>query len=277
MGEPGYLQTERVSLFTLRHAPSPPCRGLILQLPAFTEELNTCRRVCAQAARRFAEQGWMVWQFDPTGCGDSGGDQRQTCWQDWVSDAQQVLQHALHDPQVPAHTPVWLWGVRAGALMSADLLSKVQDWAGPRPVHLLWWQPQLLGKQILQQWLRVDSAQAWLGQAPQGSSPASAQLAQGRAVCVGGYTLTPELAADLAAPRSPPTPPQPAPARLVWLDVQPSDTPSPASERQLEAWRAAGWLTTWSAAQAPLFWQAPGRENAPELAELSLAQLEATC
>lgn len=272
-GEPGYLHTARGSLFTLRHPPERPCQGVILHLPAFTEELNTCRRVSAQAARHFASQGWWVWQFDPTGCGDSAGDMAQASWQDWVQDAQAVLQHALREPDLPEQAPICLWGIRAGALLCADVLPAAQALAGQRPVHLVWWQPQLHGKQILQQWLRVGSAQAWLGQTQGTGADAAGALARGESVCVGGYTLSASLAADLNAARSVTPPPSHECARLVWLDVQASAEPSPGNARLLDTWQSQGWQAQWEPVNGPLFWQAPGREDAPALAESSLRLL----
>ena len=143
-----FLPTRNGSLFCLYHAPQGPVqRGQVLHLHPFAEELNTCRRISAQFARALAEAGFAVLQFDMYGCGDSEGDFGDATWATWRNNAQDALvelQRRAGEPTEAA--PLWLWGVRSGALMSADMLPNMDA-----PCHVLWWQPVVSGQQVLQQ------------------------------------------------------------------------------------------------------------------------------
>src|SRR5690606_33485344 len=102
-------------------------------------------------------------------------------------------------------------------------------------------------------------------------------LAQGQAVDIAGYTLGPALAQGLGEARLQP-PPLPQPGRLVWLEVSPQETPvlSPAADKPLAAWRAAGWRVQAQAVNGPAFWQTVGADEAPALIHATLAALAST-
>jgi uncharacterized protein len=279
VGLPGYLQSPSGRLFSLMHQPSSAaCTGLVLHIPPFAEELNTCRRVSAQTARAMAQAGWAVCQFDPSGCGDSEGELEDVRWSDWLDDAEAALRAGLNTANVAHDAPIWIWGVRSGALLAAQLLTRLKHtdrdqtaWCGAHPIHMLWWQPVLSGKQVLQLWLRLHSAQAWLGhRADPAPSPAE-RLSKGETVFVGGYPISAALAQDLQAATCP-SPPE-APGSLVWLDTQATDAPTAGVERGLAPWSDAGWRTSWRAVSGPFFWQTMGQEDAPALVAASLHAL----
>ncbi len=267
-----FLPTRRGSLFCLYHHPKGPVqRGQVLHLHPFAEELNTCRRISAQFARALAEAGFAVLQFDMYGCGDSEGDFGDATWATWRNNAQEALTELHRRAGEPTKAaPLWLWGVRSGTLMSADML---QDMSAP--CHVLWWQPVISGQQVLQQWLRLNAAKAWLGQGPSGKalSP-SDQLKQGQTVHVAGYTITPALAQSLtAATLQTGAPAMGAYARLLWMELtasEPDDLP-PAVTRHARIWQNAGWAVTTQALACAPFWQQFGDTDAPALAQASLA------
>jgi uncharacterized protein len=280
IGQPEHIHTPSGGLFALFHpAAHTPSAGMVLHLPPFAEELNTCRRVSAQAARAMAQAGWSVCQFDPSGCGDSGGELDAARWADWIDDALATLQTGLTRWPLPPGAPICLWGVRSGALLAAHVCARLAERASEtsvhlsgHPIHLMWWQPVLSGKLVLQQWLRLHSAQAWLGHTSgQTTSPAQS-LAQGHAVSVGGYPISAALAQDLNAATCPaPTMPT---GHLIWLDVQEGATASLSTERGLDTWRQAGWAISWRPIVGPAFWQSIGQEDAPGLLEVSVQSLK---
>ena len=263
--------------FCLFHTPQPgtTVRGRVLFCHPFAEELNTTRRTVARQARAMADAGFAVLQIDLLGCGDSSGNFADATWPAWLADLQ--LAHAWLSDQQLATGPLWLWGMRAGALLASELAATL-----PEPANLLFWQPFASGQQQLQQFLRLHSAGQWLaGDKTDGAkkpdTPAQ-QLAQGQRVHIAGYPLSPLLAQGLASAKLQPPAQQP-PGRLVWLELghQAASTPalSPATEKQIADWRQAGWQVTEKTVVTPAFWQTVDAEAAPELIPATLAALTA--
>ena len=63
--------------------------------------------------------------------------------------------------------------------------------------------------------------------------------------------------------------------RLVWLELSPQIKPvlGPASEKQLAAWRDAGWTVHTKVLNGPLFWQTVATDEAPALVQSTLDAL----
>ncbi|MGD9773045.1 hydrolase 2, exosortase A system-associated [Diaphorobacter sp.] len=261
--------------FCLYHPPqgSAP-RGRVLYLHPFAEELNASRRVVAAQARALAQAGFGVLQIDLLGCGDSSGHFADASWADWLQDAQQ----ALHWLSAQCRGPLWLWGLRSGALLAAQLAAHLAvplQGGDGEPVHLLLWQPVTGGRQMLQQFLRLHAASQWLGNSHADQVQPSQALAQGQAVEIAGYVLSPRLAQGLDDARMP-SPASLRAGRLVWLEVSPPPTAtlSPATDRQISAWRAAGWQVQAQAVAGPSFWQTVNADEAPGLMHATLAALD---
>ncbi|WP_332740779.1 hydrolase 2, exosortase A system-associated [Hydrogenophaga sp.] len=244
-------------------------RGRVLYLPPFAEELNTTRRVVAQQARALAAAGYAVLQIDLTGCGDSSGDFADATWAAWLDDA--ALAHRWLSQS--ASGPLWIWGMRLGALLATEFLKTLTE-----PAHLLLWQPVIGGQQMLQQFTRLHTAGQWLGsRKPDEQSPAQL-FAQGQSVEIAGYTVSPELAQGMAQARLQP-PAIKACGRLIWIELtkQAGAAMSPASEKELSAWRNAGWQVSAQAITAPAFWQTMTIDDAPALISATLAAMAADC
>ncbi|HEY9209555.1 hydrolase 2, exosortase A system-associated [Acidovorax sp.] len=260
-----FLPTDTGLRFCLFHPPQGDARrGCVLYLHPFAEELNGTRRVVAQQARALAQAGYGVLQIDLLGCGDSEGDFADATWQAWLQDAR--LAHRWL--QEHARGPLWLWGLRAGALLATALASELAD-----PCHLLLWQPTLSGQQQLQQFLRLHTASQWLGTGNANGPPPAYLLDKDQSVDIAGYTLTPALAQGLAAARLQPS--QRLPGRLVWLELSAQAEPmlTPASVQQLALWRDAGWAVSALALTGPLFWQTVAHDEAPALLQATLDML----
>ena len=252
----------------LHHTPPEgvPVRSAVLYVHPWAEEMNKSRRMAALASRALADAGHAVLQVDLLGCGDSGGDFGEATWEAWVDDLRDALQwlQARHP-----NAPLWLWGLRVGALLAAEVATRHADPAAP-PAHLLLWQPTLSGKTAWQQFLRLKAAaQLADGGGKALLDAARADLAAGRPVDVAGYTVSPVLvrgleAAALVAPQG-----DDRQRRVEWLEVstQPEAAPSPAASAVMSRWEAAGWSVRWRGVPGPAFWQTTEIEEAPALLE----------
>lgn len=251
--------------FCLYHAPArTPAAGAVVQVHAFAEEMNKSRRMCALQARALADAGFAVLQIDLLGCGDSSGEFGDATWNDWLADV--VLAVAWLRERCDA--PLWLWGVRAGALVASEAATRL-----PEPCNFVFWQPAVLGKLVVQQFLRLKAA-AMLGdgQAKAVLDETRSRLAQGRSVEIAGYELNPLLADGLQRATLQPTA---RAAVAVWLEVSSREAPSllPASVEANRRWREAGHEVRASAVPGPMFWQSVEIETAPALLEASVAAM----
>jgi exosortase A-associated hydrolase 2 len=255
----------------LRHAPAQgPIRGTLLLVHAWAEEMNKCRHVMADIGRTLAAEGWATLLVDLLGCGDSSGDFGDAAWSDWIDDAQEG---AVWLRQQHPSVPLWLGGLRAGALLAAQAASRIDAVSG-----LLFVQPVHQGRQQLQQFLRLAEAARWAGgSAAPSSSELRAHLASGRAVDIAGYRLGPGLADGLASATLAPPADLP-PSRLCWIDVSARELAqaSPASSALADDWRKAGWSVAHDVVPGPSFWQTSEIEDAPAVAQTVLRKLADT-
>ena len=265
-----FFQTARDGRPRLYLHHTPPAgvalRGAVLYVHPWAEEMNKSRRMAALASRALAEQGHAVLQLDLLGCGDSGGDFADARWPAWVQDVTDAA-HWLTERH--PGLPLWLWGLRCGALLAAQAREQIQP-----PPHLLLWQPVQQGRMALQQFLRLKAA----AQLADGGGKAimdavRRELAAGQAVDVAGYTLAAELAQALEAAQL--VPPAAQPGRLVWLEVAggPDAEISPAAAAALPRWQAAGWAVQAAAVAGPAFWQTTEIEDAPALVAATVQAL----
>lgn len=239
-------------------------RGVVLCLPSWAEELNAGRSTLARGARALAAAGYAVLQIDPYGCGDSDGHFEQSTWAQWVRDARAAL--AWLEQEWP-DAPRWLWGLRCGALLAADVLDGRQQ-----PANVLAWQPPPSGQALLQQFLRLVAAGRWVGRGDAGGDAPADRLARGESVDVAGYRLPSSLAQGVAQARWRP-PASAQPATLIWLDAgsDHTDTPGPGAQRGIDAWREAGWAVRWSGVACPPFWQTVEQHDTRALVETTRA------
>lgn len=251
----------------IHHPPAggQPARGLVLYLPPFAEEMNKSRRMVALQSRALAARGYAVLSIDLHGCGDSSGDLADAGWQGWIDDALAAVHwlQARHPGR-----PLWLWGLRTGALLAAAAAAALGQ-----PCQLLLWQPVIAGKQALQQFLRLQAAADLIEGKQQGATAAlKQQLAQGQPVDVAGYRLPPAVALGLEAATLQPLA---GITGLLWLEVSSRAEPAlnPAATLALDKWRAAGVQAQGTAVRGPAFWQTVEVEDAPALIDATLAAL----
>ena len=251
--------------FWLHHrAAGGQARACVLYLHPLAEEMNRSRRMAALQARALAGAGLEVLQIDLHGCGDSAGDFGDASWQGWLDDA---LAAARWLRERHAHAPLWLWGLRAGALLAADAARALDA-----PCNLLLWQPAASGRLALQQFLRLGmAAQLADGHAGGGAMTAlRQQLAAGEPVEIAGFALALALAAGLeGATLAPP----PRAGRLAWLEL--GHGAAPAAGAALESWRQAGWQVQHGRVAGPAFWHTAEVQTAPALLDATVQALHA--
>lgn len=264
-----FIRAEPGLRFCVHHGPEQGHpRGMVLYVHPWGEEMNKARRMAAWQARELCRQGYAVLQIDLLGCGDSSGDFGDASWEAWVSDVLAGVQW-LRD--MHGQGPLWLWGLRAGALVASEALQRLGDAAA----NLLLWQPTTAGKSVLQQFLRTRAAaEMHAGDSKGLLQRLRADLAAGRSVEAAGYRVSPALAAGLEAARllAPP-----GNGRVVWLEVATRQPPAllPTSASCIAAWRADGKQVQAQALTGPGFWQTQEIEDAPELIATTSAALAA--
>lgn len=240
--------------FAVFHPAKAASRGSMLYLHPFAEEMNKSRRMAAQQARRLADAGWDVLIVDRWGCGDSAGDMASASWPAWQQD---VRLGAAWLRQHKPGGPLWLWGLRAGCLLAAEMAHDV------RAAGLLLWQPQVSGKLAAQQFLRLRAAAGMLaGKTGADAEATRRALEAGEVVEVAGYDVTGELLGGLE--RAVLVPPS-AGTAVCWLEVGAGEAPLPASARVIGAWCGQGVNVAAQVVAGPMFWQTTEIEDAPAL------------
>lgn len=266
---PFFLDAQPERRFCLYHAAAGACRGNVLYVHPFGEEMNKARRMAALQARALALMGYGVLQIDLYGCGDSGGDSgdaRLAIWRDDLLRAAAWLWR--RDGQ-----PLTLWGLRLGALLALDLALVLRravgdaapDGQAPPPRRLLFWQPQLSGGQWLTQFLRIGMLSEELGAAA--AAPAitaaqtrkpdlRAQLQNGATLEIAGYRLAPELAASLAALDAAGMAAPSCPVHWMEVSALESGQLPPPAQKLVQAWRARDTPVTIEMVTGAPFWAA---------------------
>ena len=257
-----FLDSAPGQRFCLYHPPRGACRGALVYLHPFAEEMNKSRRMAALQARALSALGVGVLQIDLHGCGDSDGEFGEARWDGWLRDTGAACAWL----EAELGRPVGVWGLRLGALLALAYAHR----AARAPERLLLWQPVLNGATYLTQFLRLRVAGSMLDpEAPAaGTRQLREQLTAGHALEVAGYMLAPELAATIdtldAVTLAPPCP-------TDWLEVV-ADIEraiAPAALRVAAAW---GGQTIGKVA-GPAFWSTQEMTECPQLLAASCTLL----
>jgi exosortase A-associated hydrolase 2 len=236
LAEPFFLKADSGKRFCLYHSPQPgvECRGAIIYVHPFGDEMNKARRMAAMQARALAAIGFGVLQMDLFGCGDSSGEFADARWDIWKQDlaiARNWLEHKVT-------APVSLWGLRLGALLVLDFARSL----GHTIDRIVLWQPVISGESFLTQFLRLRLANEMLAadagtEKATGTNTMRISLKAGNTLEVAGYELTPELAtaidglkaAELVVTKSP----------IHWFEIvaEPGRPMPPAGAKVVSAWK----------------------------------------
>jgi exosortase A-associated hydrolase 2 len=256
-----FLEAAGGQRFCLFHPPAgAACRGAVIYVHPFAEEMNKTRRMAALQARELAGLGFGVLQIDLHGCGDSSGEFGDARWDTWKHDL--ALAHSWLLSRLDV--PVTLWGLRLGALLAIDYAAS----AAAPVAALVLWQPVLSGKTFLTQFLRLRVASDMLTEgkeAGNGTNALRTQLQAGEVLEIAGYDLAPELAsaidaldlADMA----------PAGLPVHWFEAVPAeDRPlPPGAARVTAAWREQGIAPYTKVLACPPFWSTQEVTECPAL------------
>jgi exosortase A-associated hydrolase 2 len=267
--EPFFLGSGADRRFCLFHRPAGPCRGAVLYVPPFAEELNRTRRMAALGACRLAAHGYGVLQIDLLGTGDSAGDFADARWDLWKQD----LDLAAAWLRARLDVPLTLWGLRLGALLALDYARTVSVPLAP----MLLWQPVAAGSTYLTQFLRLRTANAMLGEdaaAQSGTKALRAALQAGETLEIAGYDLTPALALAIDALPAPDALVPPVPVH--WFEVlgAPGQAPGPAAARVKAAWEVQGTPLHVHTVTGSAFWATTAVSTCPALLDATAAVLE---
>ena len=260
-------------VFLIEYLPAAVPRGTVLHVPAFAEEMNRVRRMVALQARALATQGFRVLVPDLYGTGDSEGDFADARWSGWLDDLDAVLAQSTDaaGDRASVEPPLWLWGVRTGALLALDFLATRDT-----PVAgVIAWSPVTDGKAFMNQFIRLRLLASMIAGARDRESIGDLRerLARDGTLEVAGYELSTALVeamdgarlADLAAAS-----PELA---IHWFELTAApDAPVPPAAR-----RAAATLSEQGAAVAletvagPAFHSTPEITTAPALVDATTA------
>lgn len=262
-----FLDSTKGRRFALLTEPSGACRGALLYLHPFAEEMNKSRRMAALGARAFAEHGWTVLQLDHFGCGESSGDFSNVDWQDWIDDVEAGYEWLRAD----GHPAPALWSLRAGSLLASDWLARRGT-----GVALLLWQPVANGKQHLTQFLRLRAAADMAGDADARATIGRlrAEIGAGKTVEVAGYGISPALAAGLeGATLSLPAGFQ-GPVAVLEVVAGERTAPSPGLAASVAKWRDADVSVSLEVVPGAAFWQTQEIETVAPLIARSTHMLQ---
>ena len=265
--KPFFLPVGSGQRFCLYQGPrSGTAKAGVLYLHPFAEEMNKSRRMVSLQARALAEHDYAVLQIDLHGCGDSSDDFGDATWAGWQDDV--IAGYNWLRNRVNA--PIWLWGLRIGCLLASRTVDRLTD----KP-NLLFWQPVVSGKQLLQQFFRLRLAGNLRSSGVRESTEdLRNQLALGEAIEIAGYRLGPELATGIDAAELVPTG---DPRRVIWLELsaRAGAALAPAAQERIAQWQAAGHDIQAQLVPGPAFWQTTEIEVAPMLIEATMARMDA--
>lgn len=170
-----------------------PAFGLVMCHPLF-EERKSAQRVMVEAARAFASNGIAVLRFDYRGCGDSTGPFDAFGCADWSADIATAVRFLTDQT---AAKPLGLLGLRLGASLALEAAAENPGLAR----FLVLWEPILNGRRHLDQELRrkLVNEMVTFGQSRTTRAGLLKNLANGLAIDVDGYALTPRLFSEIGA------------------------------------------------------------------------------
>ncbi|MES2048798.1 MAG: hydrolase 2, exosortase A system-associated [Pseudomonadota bacterium] len=189
-----FLDTSNGRRFCVFHAASEniKCRGAVLFVAPFAEEMNKSRRMFALQARSLTQQGFAVLILDLYGCGDSDGELKDASWMQWKDD----LDVAFSWLRQRCDVPISLLGLRLGAMLALDF---IRD--GIHQAHqIILWQPVLNGQQFLTQFFRLKLANDILSggnEQSRGTLSIRQQLKDGVVVEIAGYEISSKLSTSI--------------------------------------------------------------------------------
>lgn len=246
-----FLETNNGRRFCVFHAVSESmkCRGAVLCLAPFAEEMNKSRRMFSLQAQSLAQQGFAVLILDLYGCGDSDGELKDASWLQWKDD----LDVAFSWLRQRCGAPISLLGLRLGALLALDFIGD-----GMHQVHqIIMWQPVLNGQQFLTQFFRLKLANEILNGSDEQSGGTLAirqQLNDGEIVEIAGYEISSKLSTGIDGLNATDFTPLKLPVH--WLEIQDDANAAlpPAKQKIIDYWQQGQVDIHLEQVSGPDFW-----------------------
>lgn len=263
--QPFFLTTEQGERFACYYPAHTQPKAQLLFIAPLAEELNKVRHLVSRQARLLAQQGYSCLVMDLYGCGDSEGVFEQARWPIWLDDVTAAYQWL----QQQCTAPVALWACRAGALLAVDWLVK-----HPATInHLIAWQPQWNGMQVIQGLLRLRKIADEVKQQGQSMAQIRAALAQGP-LEIAGYWLAPQLAQSIEAIQLKQCT-LPVPLQLDWLNLIADNSLQAATQAILQQLQQQSvQVTLHQHALDEAFWLVNEPQHQPSLYQFTLQCLE---
>ena len=263
---PALVSGRHGSLFLLELGPpAGVARATVIACAPFAEEMNRSRRMLVLFGEALAGRDIRCVLFDYSGTGDSAGEFGEATVARWLDDASDVARLV----KVSARPVVWL-GVRFGAHIAAEMARTCPDTRG-----LLLWQPVILGRTLVAQFLRLHTAAQITGAAAPAAEDPRQRLAQGQSAAVAGYELSPDLVGglerlDLLQALSGLTCP------ADWMEIVAPGLQElpPGAQRAIDSLSAAGRRPTAQALAGDPFWSTPEQTLVPALIGRSIETVE---
>jgi exosortase A-associated hydrolase 2 len=262
---PVFLDGERGRIFALHVCPTTTPQAHFVFLPPFCEEMNRCRHLVADQAKRFASAGYSCLILDPYGTGDSDGELADASWEGWRADALAGVRWCQQKYLIPTV----LWGLRLGALLALDMAATYEG----QFTKLLLWQPVTNGKTYLTQILRARIA--YLSGnflPPETTEQMRLTLHRGENIEVAGYVLGGKLAADIDD-MSISSLASLSGVNIQWLQQtsRTDEPPSVAVQKVVDQLVTQGNTVALTLFQSPQIWQLSERADCRQLLEKTSA------
>ncbi len=262
--QPFFLDKSGTPVYAIYFPPmnEKACRGAILHVPAFGEEMNRSRHMIAKQARAFASEGFGVLIIDYCGTGDSFGAFAEATLEKWLCNIRAGIDWLTNK----TGAEVSLWGLRFGCLMAAVVAHSGQH----RLDNLIFWNPVLNGKLLMAQFLRLRLAASLVGNSGKETvAQLQEQLATEGMLEVAGYELPKKLYNDICSLTL---------AELMagsvksifWFELSNSERiiPLPA-QRIIDDWSAAGKEVKVIRAEGAQFWSTQEISHADRLIQVT--------
>ena len=254
-------------LFVLLRQPLAECRGCVLVVPPFAEEMNKCRRTITEVALQLVERGIAVVLPDLFGTGDSGGDFSDATWQVWLGDVARTARWS----EAQGCPVTGVLAIRLGCSLAAEAIA-----SGGLPAinRSVLWQPVFDGGRCLVQFLRLRVAACLANDLKESVAELHRQLAGGETLEVAGYRLSGQLATDLSS-LSPPAHLPLDLGEIAWLEVVREAgglLPTP-SQDLIERTRAEGGQVSALAVVGEPFWTSTEIVVVPQVVSATVGHL----
>ncbi len=264
--QPLFLAGQEGPLYAIYRG-MPSAAMAVLFVAPFAEELNKSRRMFTLTAEALSDRGVASLIMDLFGTGDSVGDFAAARWATWRSD----IVRACDWLRERGHARIALIGLRMGALLALDA---TRAYSGIARVVL--WHPVLTGDALVTQFLRADVVARMLTQTDSRSTTDAlrAQLRNGEAIEVAGYTLAPDLVLAIESLRLETLAPvSGVPVDWIELVSDPARGGTPAGERVRQDWQQQNIQVRFQTVTGQPFWSSVEIAVASQLLQATVGLL----